>query len=246
MNKYMAVIEYDGTEFNGFQTQPEGTRTVQQELTDALSRILNSSLDIGYAGRTDAGVHARGQVIDFTADKDLDLYRFKWSLNKMLPGDIAVSRMEKVDPDFDSRRDARIREYIYRIVNTDYQSVFLKRYSILITKKLDLESMAGAAGIFEGEHDFAPFASPSVAGDYTVRQVYGFDMDEKDGGLVEFKVRANSFLYNMVRIMIGVILEVGSGERDPENIKGALEAGKVNFSSSMAPAKGLILNRVEY
>ena len=95
MNKYMAVIEYDGTGFNGFQTQPEGNRTVQKELTSVLSNILNREIIMGYAGRTDAGVHARGQVIDFTTEKDLDLYRIKWSLNNLLPGDISVKEIKK-------------------------------------------------------------------------------------------------------------------------------------------------------
>jgi tRNA pseudouridine38-40 synthase len=246
MNKYMAVIEYDGTGFNGFQTQPEGTRTVQQELTDVLSNILNSPINIGYAGRTDAGVHARGQVIDFLAEKDLDLFRFKWSLNNVLPDDISVRIMEKVGLEFNSRRDARIREYIYRIANADYHSVFLKKYSILVNRKLDLESMKKAAGLFIGEHDFAPFASPSVSGEYTERQIISFELSIKDEGLLEFTVRANSFLYNMVRIMMGIILEIGRGERQISQIKKALETGKGNFSSSMAPAKGLTLNKVEY
>jgi tRNA pseudouridine38-40 synthase len=246
MNKYMAVIEYDGTGFNGFQAQPEGTRTVQQELTEALSGILNSPITIGYAGRTDAGVHAKGQVIDFNTEKELDLYRFKWSLNGVLPGDIAVSRIEKAEPSFDPRRDARLREYIYRVVNADYHSVFLRRYSILVNRELKLEVMKKTAGLFAGEHDFAPFASPSVSLEYTVRKIFRFDIKAGDGGLLEFTVQANSFLYNMVRIMTGIILEAGRGEMDMSRVKKALKTGGENFSSSMAPAKGLTLNKVEY
>jgi tRNA pseudouridine38-40 synthase len=246
MNKYMAVIEYDGTGFNGFQTQPEGTRTVQQELTDVLSNILNSPVNVNYAGRTDAGVHARGQVIDFVTEKDLDIYRFKWSLNSLLPDDISVSKMEKAELEFNSRRDARIREYIYRIVNTDYHSVFLKKYSVLINRKLDLKLMERTAALFIGKHDFAPFASPSVSSGYTERQVFTFELGIRKKGLLEFTIRANSFLYNMVRIMIGTILEIGRGEMEISQIKEALETGEGNFSSSMAPAKGLTLNRVEY
>lgn len=246
MKKYMAVIEYDGTDFNGFQTQPEGTRTVQQVLTDTLSGIFNRQTNIRYAGRTDAGVHARGQVIDFLTEKDLDLYRFKWSLNNLLPDDISVKKIEKVNPGFDPRRDARTREYSYNIVNADHQSVFLNKYSILITKELDVEAMGKAAGSFIGENDFAPFASPSIKGEYTVRKIYSFKLDIKDGGLLEFRVKANSFLYNMVRIMIGTIIEVGKGERDLKEIKQALKTGEGNFASSMAPARGLFLDRVEY
>ena len=246
MNKYMAVIEYDGTGFNGFQTQPEGNRTVQKELTSVLSNILNREIIMGCAGRTDAGVHARGQVIDFTTEKDLDLYRIKWSLNNLLPGDISVKEIKKVKDGFDSRRDARWREYTYNVVNADYHSVFLKKYSILITRKLDIKSMGKAAGMFVGKRDFSPFASPSIREEFNIREIYEFFLEVKNGGLLEFRIRANSFLYNMVRIMIGTILEVGKGERTISEIIQALETGEGNFSSSMAPAKGLFLNRVEY
>jgi tRNA pseudouridine38-40 synthase len=163
-----------------------------------------------------------------------------------LPDDICVRKMEKVGLEFNSRRDARIREYIYRIVNTDYHSVFLKKYSILVNRKLDLKSMEEAAGLFIGKHDFAPFASPSISGEYTERQIFAFELSKKNDGLLEFAVRANSFLYNMVRIMMGTILEIGRGEMQLSRIKKALETGEGNFSSSMAPAKGLTLNKVEY
>lgn len=246
MNKYMAVIEYDGTDFNGFQTQPGNSRTVQQELTSALSVILNRDTGIGYAGRTDAGVHAKGQVIDFITEKELDLYRFKWSLNNLLPADISIKEIKKVKLSFDSRRDARWREYVYNIVNADHHSVFLKKYSILITRNLDVKSMSKAAGAFMGKSDFSSFASPSIQEEYTVREIYQFSLEIKSRGLLKFKIRANSFLYNMVRIMIGIIVEVGKGEREISEIKQTLKTGEGNFSSSMAPAKGLFLNRVEY
>jgi len=246
MNKYLAVIEYDGTNFNGFQSQPEGMRTVQKELTSALSDVFNHQTSIGYAGRTDAGVHARGQVIDFMTGKDLDIYRFKWSLNNLLPNDISIKKIMKVNTGFNSRRDARSREYSYNIVNAEYHSVFLKKYSILITRKLDVKQMGKAAGFFIGKRDFAPFASPSIKDEYTVREIYGFSLDIKEDGLLEFRIKANSFLYNVIRIMIGIILEIGKGKRNIKEIKQALKTGEGNFSASMAPAKGLILDRVEY
>ena len=246
MNNYMAVIEYDGTDFNGFQIQPEGTRTVQQEITSVLSQVLNRDMSICYAGRTDAGVHARGQVINFKVDEELDLYRFKWSVNRLLPHDIAVKEIRKASISFNSRRDARQREYRYNIVNADYHSVFLKKYSILITQKLDLRSMERAAGAFIGEYDFAPFASPSLKNEYTIRRIYDFTINRESAGMIVFKVKANSFLYNMVRIMAGTILEAGRGEREIKDIEQAIRSGKGSFASSMAPAKGLFLTRVEY
>jgi tRNA pseudouridine38-40 synthase len=246
MNNYMAVIEYDGTKFNGFQIQPEGTRTVQQELMSVLSMVLNRDTDICYAGRTDAGVHARGQVINFKSDKELDLYRFRWSINGLLPDDIGVKEIKRVSISFDSRRDAKLREYTYYVVNTDYHSVFLKKYSILITQKLDLKTMRRAAGVFTGEHDFAPFASPSVKKEYTRRKIYDFKISRENPGMLVFKIKANSFLYNMVRIIVGTVLEVGKGEREIKDIKKAILSGECNFASSTVPAKGLFLTRVEY
>jgi tRNA pseudouridine38-40 synthase len=242
----MAVIEYDGTDFNGFQVQPEGTRTVQGELVSVLSTVFNAGTSICYAGRTDSGVHAKGQVINFRTDRELDLFRFKWSINGMLPDDIAVKYIKKVEDSFDSRRDAGVREYRYNVVNTDYHSVFLKKYSILITGKMDLQLIRKAAKLFEGEHDFAPFSSQSVRGSYTIRRIFDFSVDIKGGGLIEFTIRANSFLYNMVRIIVGTVLEVGKGERKVKEIEESLMTGRGDFTSSLAPAKGLFLTRVDY
>ena len=246
MNNYLAIVEYDGTGFNGFQIQPEGRRTVQEELIRAISTVLGHKIVIQYAGRTDAGVHAREQVINFKTGPGLDLYRFKWSVNRVLPEDIGIKEMKKISLSFNSRRDAKYREYRYYVAGGNYQSVFLKRYSILVTRILDMRLMKKAARIFVGENDFAPFASPSLSGVCTIRKIYSFTVTSGDEGVIMFKVVANSFLYNMVRIMVGTILEVGRGEKSLEDLKQAIAGGGVNFASSMAPARGLFLTRVEY
>ena len=246
MNNYLAIVEYDGTGFNGFQVQSEGTRTIQEELTQAISIVLGHKTILQYAGRTDAGVHARGQVINFKTGVGLDLYRFKWSVNRVLPEDIGIKEMKKIPLSFDSRRDAKSREYRYYVANSNYQSVFLKKYSILVTRGLDMHLMKRAARIFVGSRDFASFASSSLSGVSTIRRIYNFTVTNSDEGVITFKIVANSFLYNMVRIMVGTILEVGRGERDLEDLKKAIAGGGVNFASSMAPACGLFLTRVEY
>ena len=246
MNNYLAIVEYDGTSFNGFQVQPEGTRTVQEELTRAVSTVLGHEIVLQYAGRTDAGVHARGQVINFKTGLELDLYRFRWSLNRVLPEDIGIKEMKKVPSSFDSRRSAKTREYRYYVVNSNYQSVFLKNYSILLTPELNMRLMKKAARMFVGKRDFASFASPSLSGVSTIRRIYSFTVTRDDEGVTTFKVVANSFLYNMVRIMIGTILEVGRGEKSLEDLKQAITIGGVSFASSMVPASGLFLTRVEY
>ncbi len=246
MNNYMAVVEYDGTGFNGFQIQPEGTRTIQEELMLAISRILGHKISLYYAGRTDAGVHARGQVINFKTGLELDLYRFKWSANSLLPEDIGIKTINKVDASFDSRKDARSREYRYYVVGGNYQSVFLKKYSILMTRGLDLGLMRKTSRMFVGRRDFASFASPALLGVNTIRNIYSFTITRDNEGIITFRIIANSFLYNMVRIMVGTILEIGEGERRLEDIRQALAGGGSNFASSMAPARGLFLTRVVY
>lgn len=246
MNNYLAIVEYDGTGFNGFQVQPEGTRTVQEELTRAISTVLGQEIVLQYAGRTDSGVHARGQVINFKTGLELDLYRFKWSANRVLPEDIGIKTIKKIPLSFNSRRDAKSREYRYYVAGSNYQSVFLKKYSILVTRGLDMLLMKKAARIFVGKRDFASFASPSLSGLCTIRRIYSFTVTRDDDDIITFKVVANSFLYNMVRIMVGTILEIGKGEKNLEDIKQAITGGGVSFASSMAPARGLFLTRVEY
>ena len=246
MNNYLAIVEYDGTGFNGFQVQPEGTRTVQEELTRAISTVLGQEIVLQYAGRTDAGVHARGQVINFKTGLELDLYRFKWSANGVLPEDIGIKTIKKIPLSFNSRRDAKSREYRYYVAGSNYQSVFLKKYSILVTRGLDMRLMKKAARIFVGKRDFASFASPGLSDVCTIRRIYSFTVTRDDDGIITFKVVANSFLYNMVRIMVGTILEIGKGEKNLEDIKQAIAGGGVSFASSVAPARGLFLTRVEY
>ena len=246
MNNYLAIVEYDGTGFNGFQVQPEGTRTVQEELTRAISTVLGQEIVLQYAGRTDAGVHARGQVINFKTGLELDLYRFKWSANRVLPEDIGIKTIKKMPLSFNSRKDAKSREYRYYVAGSNYQSVFLKKYSILVTLGLDMRLMKKAARIFVGKRDFSSFASPSFSGVCTIRRIYSFTVTRDDEGVIMFTVVANSFLYNMVRIMVGTILEIGRGEKNLEDVKQAIAGGGRNFASSMAPARGLFLTRVEY
>jgi len=154
--------------------------------------------------------------------------------------------MKKISLSFNSRRDAKYREYRYYVAGGNYQSVFLKRYSILVARILDMRLMKKAARIFVGENDFVPFASPSLSGVCTIRKIYSFTVTSGDEGVIMFKVVANSFLYNMVRIMVGTILEVGRGEKSLEDLKQAIAGGGVNFASSMAPVRGLFLTRVEY
>jgi len=250
MFNYKAVIEFDGTEFFGFQIQPEGLRTVQGEIVKVLSRVFDKETGIVYAGRTDAGVHALNQVINFKCDDELDLHRLKWSLNGMLPDDISVKSIEKVSVDFHSRYDALWREYRYFVVNEDYQSVFLKKYSIMVCKKLDIKLMADCTGLFLGIKDFTSFCSPEDDKKSKIREIMEFEIFKSRifglNDVLVFRVKANSFLYNMVRIIVGTILEIGKGVRDISSIEDAFEKADRDLSGSIAQAKGLFLTGVGY
>ena len=245
MKNYKAVVEYDGTDFCGFQAQPNGLRTVEGEIVRVLSTKMRHDIKLGYAGRTDAGVHALGQVINFKSSCEIDLGKLKWSLNSMLSDDIVIKSIEYARDDFDSRRDARLREYSYQIVNDDWQSVFLKRYSILVTKKLDIDLMKDALDLFLGVKDFRGFCSPNDANVSKIRSVYYFDIEKKDN-LIIFKIGANAFLYNMARIIIGSVLEAGLKKRDKASIAEGFSGKGICFVQSIVPPKGLFLTKVQY
>jgi tRNA pseudouridine38-40 synthase len=250
MFNYKAVIEFDGTDFFGFQIQTEGLRTVQGEIVKVLSRIFNKETDIVYAGRTDTGVHALNQVINFKCEDELDLYKFKWSLNRMFPYDISVKQVEKASEDFHSRFDALWREYRYFVINGDYQNVFLKKYSIMVCKKLNLDLMTDCTRLFLGEKDFTSFCSPEDDKKSKIREILEFEIfKSKIFGLNEvlvFRVKANSFLYNMVRIIIGTILEIGKGLRDISSLDDAFKNTNRNLAGSIVEAKGLFLADIGY
>lgn len=250
MFNYKAVIEFDGTNFLGFQIQPGELRTVQGEIVKVLSRIFNKDTNIVYAGRTDAGVHASNQVINFKCEEELDLYKFKWSLNRMFPDDISVKCIEKASNDFSSRHDAKWREYRYFVVNDDYQNVFLKKYSILVCKKLDLKLMTRCTGYFFGEKDFTSFCSPEDDKKSKIKNILEFEIFKSNKfGLNEvlvFRIKANSFLYNMVRIIVGTIIEIGKGVRDISSIDLAFEKGNREMAGNIVEPKGLFLTDVGY
>src|SRR5680860_289799 len=250
MFNYKAEIEFDGTGFFGFQIQTDILRTVQGEIVKVLSRIFNKETNIVYAGRTDAGVHALSQVINFKCEDELDLFKFKWSLNRMFPDDISVRSIVKASDDFHSRYDALWREYRYFVVNGEYQNVFLKKYSIMVCKKLDLDLMNSCTGIFLGEKDFTSFCSPDDDKKSKIREIMEFEIFKSIFfGLSEvfvFRIKANSFLYNMVRIIIGTILEIGKGVRDISSIEEAFKKADRDLSGAIVEAKGLFLTGVGY
>ena len=234
------TIEYDGTAFCGWQTQPS-LRTVQSELEAAISKLTGSPASVTASGRTDAGVHALGQVAHFDTDKDMGK-KFVGGLNYYPPDDIRVRSAEVVPSDFHARFSAKRKTYIYLMYEADFDSPILRNRATR-TPPLCVEAMEAAAKRFLGKNDFVAFRSTGSDTLTTVRTVYEASV-ERRGGFIVFSVTADGFLYNMVRKMAAALIEVGCGKMDALDV-GALLSGDASFTK-VAPPNGLYLYKVEY
>jgi tRNA pseudouridine38-40 synthase len=237
--RYRATVEYDGTEFAGFQLQP-GRRTIQGVLESALSRLSDGQRHrVDGAGRTDAGVHASGQVIAFTYSGRLSAQELLEGINGTLPPAVAIRDLRRVPLGFHPRRAAKYREYRYTIWNGP-RSPLRERTAYRVRTPLDVESMARAASVLEGRHDFSAFGS---ADPQPVRTVHRISV-RRSGPLITIDVRADAFLRGMVRRIVAVLLEVGEGKMDQATVAAALEARRPALHGAAAPARGLCLRRV--
>jgi tRNA pseudouridine38-40 synthase len=239
----MAVIEYDGTDYLGFQWQAEG-RTIQGEVERALAEVTRGETRVVGAGRTDAGVHARGQVISFVPRWKHSLPDLHRAMNALLPEDIVVHQMMWVADDFHPRFGAVSREYRYTILNQPLRSPLARRFAYYYPKPLDVEAMARAAKCLVGSHDFASFGRPPQ-GENTVRHVYQAECIRQDP-FIYFDIAANAFLYRMVRNVVGTLLPVGTGELSLERFEEIQQARDRRKAGPPAPAHGLCLMRVNY
>ncbi|MFN2484937.1 MAG: tRNA pseudouridine(38-40) synthase TruA [Candidatus Limnocylindria bacterium] len=242
-----AVVEYDGTEFSGSQSQPNA-RTVQDELEDALRRLTGEDVRVRFAGRTDAGVHARGQVAVFCLDRRRATAWQGWRelgrrLNHTLPDDLAVRGLCPVDPRFDPRRDAVARVYRYRIRTGGVRRPIDRRTTYEIDDRPDTGAMQAAAKTLVGDHDFAAFGSDPNG--RTRRSVKELTVRRR-GELIEITVVADAFLRRMVRSIVAVLLHVGRGRLAPERVSELLAARERALHGRAAPARGLTLERVVY
>jgi tRNA pseudouridine38-40 synthase len=237
--RYLARVEYDGTDFAGFQIQPEA-RTVQGELEAALARISGGSrVRVDAAGRTDAGVHARGQVIAFTDPLSRPARELTRALNALLPADVALREMRRVPVGFHPRHAARYREYRYTVWNGP-RSPLRERFALGVRDPLDIAAMERAGSVFIGRHDFSAFGA---AHRQPVRTVHWVRV-RRNGSLVTIDVAADAFLRQMVRRIVAALLEAGHGRTDEEAVAAALASGRPAFNGATAPAKGLCLRRV--
>ena len=237
--RYRATVEYDGTDFLGFQVQP-GVRTVQGELESALARLGNGERQpVDGAGRTDAGVHAQGQVIGFTYAGRLTADQLGRAFDALLPADVAVRDVRRANRSFHPRYAARYREYRYTVWNGP-RSPLRERTALSVRVPLDTDAMARAGSVLVGRHDFSAFGAADGGPVRTVQAV----RVRRDGPLVTIDVRADAFLRGMVRRIVAVLLEVGRGKMDETGVREALAARAPALDGATAPAKGLCLRRV--
>jgi len=237
-------ICYDGTRYNGWQRQTAHDNTIQGKLETALSRILGEPIEISASGRTDTGVHARGQVANFHTGSGMDCAELLQELRKYLPEDIGIYSCREVSPRFHARLNALEKTYQYRLWNSGQPCVFDRRFVAVMEESLDLEAMNGAARLLLGTHDFSAFCANKKMKKSTVRTIKSFTV-ERFGEEIRFTVTGNGFLHNMVRILVGTLVEVGRGERSADSIP-ALFGGKREDAGFLAPGKGLCLMEVRY
>ncbi|KAB3528858.1 tRNA pseudouridine(38-40) synthase TruA [Alkaliphilus serpentinus] len=244
MRNVKIIIEYDGTNFSGWQQQPNG-RTVQEEVVKALRKVTGEDIKVNGSGRTDAGVHAKGQVANFLTESSIPTPRIPLALNSLLPEDISILEATDVADDFHSRYSVIGKRYYYQVLHGCNRRPLLRNYSYHISKGLDLKLMKEASQLFIGEHDFKAFMSSGSSVTNTVRKINKIDFIE-DHNLVKMIFSGNGFLYNMVRIMVGTLIEVGLNKRPLEGIVEALETGDRNLAGPTAPPQGLYLDKVFY
>ena len=238
------TVEYDGTDYRGWQVQPGGP-TIQGILEDALAVLLKHRVRIQGSGRTDAGVHALGQVANFTCPDDRDLTRMQRGLNALTPDDITVTAVEKASPSFDARRDARKRVYEYRLWNHPWRSVFNDRYAWHVPRPLCVDAMREASAALEGEHDFSCFRAAGCGAATAVRRIYRSELCQWEDHWV-YRVEATGYLRHMVRNIVGTLVQIGLGERDAGDLPELIGSRDRTLAGPTAPARGLFLTEVCY
>jgi len=242
--RYKLLIEYDGTEYCGWQVQANG-RTIQGVLEEAIQQLSGEQRRVAASGRTDAGVHASGQVVSFVLERPKPNEVLLRALNALTPRDITIRSVESVADDFDPRRAARRRQYVYRIWNERFPSPFWRRYTWHVARPLDLEAMHAAAAALLGEHDFSALRAADCEADNPVRRVIRSDF-RRDGSQLIYTVEATAFLKHMVRTIVGTLAEVGLGDRSVANMTEVLASRDRNLAGPTAPACGLCLTEVRY
>lgn len=244
MKRIRLTVAYDGTEYCGWQIQPNGV-TVEGELNAALSRITGEKVKVTGASRTDAGVHARGNVAVFDTTSRIPPDRMAYAVNRELPDDIVVTESAEAPETWHPRYQKSAKTYEYRILNSEMPDPLRRKDTWHVSWKLDMEAMRRGAAYLIGEHDFKSFCSIRTEAKDTVRTIYSLEI-RKEGDIIVIRITGNGFLYNMVRIIAGTLLEAGKGQIKPEKIKEILESLNREKAGPTAPPHGLVLDRIEY
>ncbi|MGN0308541.1 MAG: tRNA pseudouridine(38-40) synthase TruA [Lachnospiraceae bacterium] len=244
MKRIQLTVAYDGTAYHGWQFQP-GQPTIEGELNRQLSALLGKEIMVIGASRTDTGVHSLCNIAVFDTDSTIPPERFSYALNQRLPEDIRVRSSKEVEPDFHPRKVACRKTYEYRIVNEPFENPLERRYSYFVYTPLNMENMRRAAAYLVGEHDFSAFCAAGSTAKSTIRIIYHLEL-VKEESLIRIRITGNGFLYNMVRIIAGTLIEVGKGRKKPEEMERILEEGKRILAGPTAPATGLILVNYEF
>lgn len=245
MNNYRLKIQYDGTRYHGWQRQKEGGDTIQGRIENVLSKIEGKPMEIHGAGRTDAGVHARCQVANVHLNREWATEDIKQKLNEYLPEDIRILEVERAGERFHSRLNATGKVYEYHLIKVDQYDVFSRKYSWQMQQELDVEKMREAAQLLLGNHDFKGFCTKASKKKSTIRRIDNIEIRETPKDIF-LRFEGNGFLYNMVRILAGTLVEIGAGVRAAESILEILEKGERKLAGETAPAQGLTLVKVKY
>lgn len=251
MRNIRLKIEYDGTNYKGWQIQnkskaPAKTpNTIQQAIQTVLSRILQENIKLIGSGRTDAGVHALGQVANFKTKSKMPASQIRRALNGLLPKDIVAAAAKEASLKFHSRFDAISKTYRYQILNREYPMVFKRLYQWYISYKLDPKPMQTAAKLLTGKKDFRSFQASDKKKRSSIRKIKKISI-KKQGDIINIDIEADGFLYNMVRNIVGTLVEIGRGKIKPEDIRAIMDAKDRKAAGPTAPAKGLCLVKVRY
>ena len=244
MYYYKLTVAYDGTNYCGWQVQ-KNNDTVQGVMMIAAKALFGEDVTLTGASRTDSGVHANGQVVLMVSEKAMPTYKIPLAMNMHMPRDIVVIKAESVDETFHPRYLPHKKTYIYSVYNGPHHLPKDQRYSMHYRYDLKLEPMVEAAKYFIGTHDFESYSSIKKSVDQTIRTIHDLKIT-KEGAMYRFEIVGNGFLYNMVRIMVGTLLEVGNGRRKPVSIRDGLERKSRKAAGKTAPAKGLTLEYIDY
>ncbi len=243
MRNIRMLLQYEGTRYQGWQRQQSTDNTIQGKLETLLTRMCEEPIEIQGSGRTDAGVHAVGQVANFHTNSEMSTEKMLDYINRYLPEDIAVVALTEAAPRFHSRLNACGKHYEYRILNSAIPDVFRRRYALEVPEQLDVDAMKRAASYLCGEHDFKSFTSAKKGKKSTVRRIDEINIVQ-EGKLLCFSFKGSGFLHHMIRILMGTFLQVGRGERSPECIPELIAAQNRELAGPLVPAKGLTLVEV--